>query len=229
MKKGDLKKQEILNTAEQLFCKKGYEQTSIQDILDILGSSKGSFYHHYASKDSLLSAMCAQRAERMAAQTRSSLTEKIGVMERINLIFSGMMPLSGERLSFLLMLLPVFGLPEGWSVKQAYRAALLEGFQPLLADELVSGREQEQLFCDRPEAVAAICLGLANDVWCGLVEEVLKAEKEKKPASPAAMLEWISPYRTAVEKLIDAPFGSVELMNLMDMKLLSEQIHVHWR
>ena len=43
MKKGELKKQEIMETAEILFCKKGYEQTSIQDILDKLKTSKGSF------------------------------------------------------------------------------------------------------------------------------------------------------------------------------------------
>ena len=41
MKKGDLRKQEILQTAEKLFCRKGYEQTSVQDILDQLKTSKG--------------------------------------------------------------------------------------------------------------------------------------------------------------------------------------------
>ena len=50
MRKGDIRKQEILATAEQLFCRNGYEQTSVQDIIDCLHSSKGSFYHHYASK-----------------------------------------------------------------------------------------------------------------------------------------------------------------------------------
>ena len=33
MKKGDLRKQEILRTAEQMFCRKGYDQTSIQDTI----------------------------------------------------------------------------------------------------------------------------------------------------------------------------------------------------
>ena len=63
MRKGDIRKQEILATAEQLFCRNGYEQTSVQDIIDCLHSSKGSFYHHYASKEALLEGICRNRAE----------------------------------------------------------------------------------------------------------------------------------------------------------------------
>ena len=58
MKKGDIKKQVILQTAETMFCRNGYETTSVQDILDALHTSKGSFYHHYASKELLLEEIC---------------------------------------------------------------------------------------------------------------------------------------------------------------------------
>ena len=54
MIKGDLRKKQILDTAEAMFAERGYEQTSVQDIIDCLHSSKGSFYHHYASKEALL-------------------------------------------------------------------------------------------------------------------------------------------------------------------------------
>ena len=62
MRKGDLKKQEILKTAESRFCRFGYETTSVQDILDDLHTSKGSFYHHFESKESLLEEICRSRA-----------------------------------------------------------------------------------------------------------------------------------------------------------------------
>ena len=65
MKKGEIRKQEILSTAEELFCRKGYEQTSIQDIIDRLNTSKGSFYHHFTSKESLLEEICDYRAEQI--------------------------------------------------------------------------------------------------------------------------------------------------------------------
>ena len=68
MKKGDIRKLEYIQTAERLFCKNGYEATSVQDILDTLHTSKGSFYHHFPSKESLLSAMCVRRAGAIAAE-----------------------------------------------------------------------------------------------------------------------------------------------------------------
>ena len=39
--------EKIVETAAQLFVEKGYEQTSIQDILDVSGLSKGGLYHHF--------------------------------------------------------------------------------------------------------------------------------------------------------------------------------------
>ena len=50
MLKGDIRKQAILDTAENLFFEKGYVKATIQDFLDALECSKGSFYHHFESK-----------------------------------------------------------------------------------------------------------------------------------------------------------------------------------
>ena len=45
----------ILDAAQQLFITKGYEHTSIQNIVDELGDlSKGAIYHHFKSKEDIL-------------------------------------------------------------------------------------------------------------------------------------------------------------------------------
>lgn len=45
----------ILETSLKLFIEKGYEQTSIQDIIDDLGNlTKGAIYHHFKSKEDIL-------------------------------------------------------------------------------------------------------------------------------------------------------------------------------
>ena len=47
----------ILDVALELFFTKGYDNTSIQDIIDNLGGlTKGAVYHHFKSKDEILSA-----------------------------------------------------------------------------------------------------------------------------------------------------------------------------
>ena len=41
----------ILDVSMRLFTEQGYEHTTIQDIVDALGMSKGAIYHHFKSKE----------------------------------------------------------------------------------------------------------------------------------------------------------------------------------
>lgn len=51
----------ILDTAQRLFIEKGYEHTTIQDIIDNLGGlTKGAVYHHFSSKEDILKAVTAR-------------------------------------------------------------------------------------------------------------------------------------------------------------------------
>ncbi|MCH1942721.1 TetR/AcrR family transcriptional regulator [Holdemania massiliensis] len=50
--------QKILDVSLKLFMEKGYEETTILDIVDHLGGlSRGAFYHHFKSKDEVLNAL----------------------------------------------------------------------------------------------------------------------------------------------------------------------------
>ncbi|MFC3041861.1 TetR/AcrR family transcriptional regulator [Virgibacillus xinjiangensis] len=47
-------KGKIMRASIQLFDSQGYSETSIQDIVDAIGVTKGSFYYYYKSKQELL-------------------------------------------------------------------------------------------------------------------------------------------------------------------------------
>jgi AcrR family transcriptional regulator len=51
------RKQHVIKMAHQLFIEKGFQATSIQDILDYSGISKGTFYNYFSSKSELLIAI----------------------------------------------------------------------------------------------------------------------------------------------------------------------------
>ncbi len=62
----------ILEAAFRLFMEKGYEHTSIQDIIDNLGGvSKGAIYHHFKSKEDILVAV----TDRMTEESNQMLAE----------------------------------------------------------------------------------------------------------------------------------------------------------
>lgn len=63
----------LVGAAAQLFAEKGYENTSVQEIVTAAGVSKGAMYHYFAAKDDLLHeiyhrllALQIERLERLA-------------------------------------------------------------------------------------------------------------------------------------------------------------------
>ncbi len=54
----------ILNVSAKLFIEKGYENTSLQDIIDELGNlTKGAIYHHFRSKEDIFDAIATNMSE----------------------------------------------------------------------------------------------------------------------------------------------------------------------
>ena len=228
MRKGDLRKQEILQTAEKLFCRNGYEQTSVQDILDALHTSKGSFYHHYASKELLLEEICRTRAKNGMEKIISGLTDSTSATENINRLISGAMPLNGENLSFLRMLLPVFTLPEGRQVRAGYADALTEMMLPSTVKEIERGNETGEFYCTDPQHSAEMCWLVIHDCWIRICMLIIRNEQAGSETDPAELLSMTEHYRHSVERLLSAPFGSIRLMNLDELIRLTEQIHYSW-
>jgi len=82
-------RQQIIEAADELFYRQGFEHTSFAHIADSVGISRGNFYHHFKSKDDILAAVIALRAARTQAmlaaweQGGATARERIGRFIRI--------------------------------------------------------------------------------------------------------------------------------------------------
>ncbi|PSL25515.1 TetR family transcriptional regulator [Planomicrobium soli] len=84
----NLKKQNIINAAYSLFINKGYISSSIQDILDEAGVSKGTFYNYFSSKSECLVAIMESigseiRQKRMAAAVGKKVNDPEVLAEQL--------------------------------------------------------------------------------------------------------------------------------------------------
>ncbi len=72
----------ILDTAQKLFLEKGYDRTTVQDIIDNLGGlTKGAIYHHFKSKEEILTAVTKRLFEN---NSLSKKWNKIIADEKLN-------------------------------------------------------------------------------------------------------------------------------------------------
>ena len=52
MRKGEKRKQELLTIAYRMFSTRGYENTSVDDIIEEAGIAKGTYYYKVTAKNS---------------------------------------------------------------------------------------------------------------------------------------------------------------------------------
>ena len=85
IKNGEERKHEILDIAKELFIEKGYENTSIVNILEKVGIAKGTLYYYFTSKEEI-SEKIFYKAQEISKDPSLSVQEKIlGVVMSLNI------------------------------------------------------------------------------------------------------------------------------------------------
>lgn len=81
--KKDIRKKELIKIAYNLFITKGYENTSVDEIISVAGIAKGTYYYHFESKEQMLEEVvnmmidrCVERAKQIV-ETDLKLEEKL--------------------------------------------------------------------------------------------------------------------------------------------------------
>lgn len=84
------RKKEIITEATKLFSQKGYLTTSIQDIVERSGMSKGTFYNYFNSKEELILSCIKHHYEMLNEKlnviTNQSLDEKTKFMKQLQIL-----------------------------------------------------------------------------------------------------------------------------------------------
>jgi AcrR family transcriptional regulator len=77
VKNPDERRKEIMETSAQFFLTKGYEETSINTIVEHLKIAKGTFYHYFKSKEEILGAILEDYLEAFAEKIREITNSSI--------------------------------------------------------------------------------------------------------------------------------------------------------
>lgn len=84
---GEITKAELVEKAALLFQERGYDQTTINDIIWSVGVSKGAFYHHFASKDEILEEITKEYIRNLIAKVGAIANENgPNALEKLNRI-----------------------------------------------------------------------------------------------------------------------------------------------
>ncbi len=59
----EMRKDELIETAERIFLEKGYDRTAVSDIVKAVGVAQGTFYYHFRSKEDILGAIIVKNLD----------------------------------------------------------------------------------------------------------------------------------------------------------------------
>ena len=213
MKKGELRRDSILRTAEKLFFEKGYDETSIQDILDALSISKGGFYHYFESKIALLEEICRQRAATELERIRAELySGKLNPTQKLNLLLGTLHLFNRESPEFTALVLKLSYIDCDVHFREQTRGFMLESLRPLVDEVIAAGVADGSFFTRNPGQIGRILLMLGcdvNDEACRIL-----TENPENPDCAIAVMELLNAYRESVENLLGAGFGTIFLFDV---------------
>ena len=80
-----IRRQELIDIAQTLFISKGYEATSVRDILNEVGGAPGMFYYYFSSKEEIYKAAMTQYIDKYVAKINFILSDQsFSIPERIH-------------------------------------------------------------------------------------------------------------------------------------------------
>ena len=213
MKKGTIRREQIIETAERLFYSKGYEKTSVQDILDELSLSKGGFYHHFESKLQVLEAICARQGEKDREALERAFEEKAGsAVDQLNEIFDRCGLWRGDRMDFAGLMIRVGYRGGSFQLRDTMRRVMLDAALPLVNDAVRAGLEENIFFTRFADEIGELIMQLFANITDEIAFYLAAPEENAMPLGD--ILGHLEAYRASIETLLNAPFGSIRLYDL---------------
>lgn len=141
VKEADVRKNEILDAAGILFSEKGYENTSVTDIMNAVGIAKGTLYHHFKSKEDIMDALIKrQTAVILSAAEKIADDKSIPVKERIVRTILALhvdhTQTEGKKM------MEQLHKPQNILMHQKTKKIVLQGVPPIMADIVKDGVKQ---------------------------------------------------------------------------------------
>ena len=185
MKKGEKRKKELLKIAYDMFLTQGYENTSVDEIIEKAQIAKGTYYYHFNSKEQMLEEVIDMMIDTEREMAKQIIATDIPVPQKIVGIIASIKPTEAEQ--------PIQNAlfqPENVLMHHKVRQKLINVITPLLSEVIREGVEEGIFECDNiPERIKMLLIisditfneGTFTErdisVFIDMTEKLLGAEK----------------------------------------------------
>jgi AcrR family transcriptional regulator len=212
VKAPDERRSELIATAQQLFHTKGYERTSVSDIVKAVGVAQGTFYYYFDSKQAILEAVVAE----LIAQTQAILQEivadeTLAAIPKWIQAFQVVNNWKIERKDEMIALLRLLHRDENVLLQYKMRMQATQVLSSELAKIAAQGVEEGVFETESIQDSVEIALAIMQSFGDTIYNTLLNPDRYDDPAA----LAWrkLASVQTAMERVLNAPPGSLPLID----------------
>lgn len=168
------RRNEILDAADMLFGQKGFDGTSTNDILEMVGIARGTLYYHFKSKEDIMDALIERYNVRLLSRAQQMASDKsFPVNERITRVVMAL-NMSGPSDKEIM---EHIHKPQNALMHQKIQKAILKGVTPILADVIRVGIEEGVYSTPYPYECMEMVVTYTNTVFDGDMVELTDEER----------------------------------------------------
>ena len=160
MKKGKKRKQELLNLAYHMFIEKGYENTSIDEIVAKAGIAKGTYYYYFESKEATLEAVIEMMIKKNSTAAKEILTAELSIPEKLVSVVDAFRPDKEES-----VITNVLERKENIVMHDKIGKKIVEVAVPILSDIVREGIAQGIFACTNVEERVKMLLIMSQNMF----------------------------------------------------------------
>jgi AcrR family transcriptional regulator len=224
VKKPEVRKNEILDVARKFFFQKGYDQTTIQDIIDELSIAKGTFYYYFTSKIDLLDQLVDKTTSEISASIKPILNMDMNAIEKFNKVFQVATAVSLQNIDVFLVPLGVMYKDENTIIRVKMYRSMVEKSTPLLSSIIEQGIKEgvfnNPYHSDAAELLMQIVSNL-DETICRLILH----EDETLEQLAKIMVQKTKLYLDAMERILGAPKDSLHVHILDNYEEMAKMLY----
>ena len=160
MKKGERRKQELLKIAYRMFIEKGYENTSIDEIIAEAGIAKGTYYYYFESKEATLEAVIEMMIEEEVGRAKAVLETSLPVPQKLVSVIYSLRPAQDEQ-----VIVKALDVTENIVMHEKVNRRIVEETVPLLTEVVKEGISQGIFECTNIEERVRMLLIISQHIF----------------------------------------------------------------
>jgi AcrR family transcriptional regulator len=212
-----IRKAEILETARKLFFKKGYEKTSVDDIIGAAQVSKGGFYHHFSSKEELVDCLVTDIIEKMRMEISVIFEDNtLSAIEKLKKTSNAGKVIKTANRDILKAYLIVVYRDENIVLRHKINKKSIEMFTPLYSSMISQGIREGVFNTQSPDFTAKLMLHLS--IGFQDMNWKLFLDMDKNPENISFVYDQILLYENVIERLLGAKQGILNLVSENDIR-----------